>query len=280
MRKILAFAVFFLAAAGCRALDKPALAEHIRETYEFPPQIELKLGEPKPSQVYGFDELQLTMEAGGRAQSETVYLSRNGRFYMLGAFKDLQTHPDQERLAKMKLESSAFRGRAEAPVQVVEYTDFECPYCQRGYLIMRDRIMQKYPEQVRWVYKSLPLTQIHPWAKPAAIAVECAKKQGNAKFWSLHDALFDKQEEINGANFEEKLAEFLPAARIEKQAFDACYDKKETEAFVDGDADEARTLGISGTPAFVVNGHLVPGANGAVIEQLVDEALAGKHGKI
>lgn len=273
--------IAFLFAAPAQALDKKVLAEHIRETYSgLPPGLEIELGEPKKSEVEGFDILDVTFRAGPGAQTETLYLSKDGKHYILGGFKNLSVHPDNERLKSIDLAGSAARGPKSAPVTVVEYTDFQCIFCKRGYGMMTERIMKDYDKQVRWIYKSLPLTQIHPWAEPAAVAVECAGMQGGDKLWKLHDALFENQEEVTPANFDDKLVKFLDDAKVDKKKFNACYDKQEPLPKVQKDAKEAGAMGIGGTPAFVVNGHLISGADYEALKRAIDESLEGKHGKI
>jgi len=278
MNKITAILVFSLTAPAY-ALDKAKLVEHLKETYPMPPGITIELGTPKKSEVPSFDVIEVKFSAGGKSQSEQLFVSKDGRFYLLGDFKDISVNPDNERMKLIDLKASAFRGDKNAPVAVVEYTDFQCGFCRVGYEMMVKRIMKDYPKKVRWYYKSLPLVSIHPWAEPAAMAVECAGKQGGGKLWKLHDIFFEKQREISSANYEDKLQAFVKEAGLDKKKFDSCYDKQETLAKVNKDTDEAARMGISGTPAFVVNGHLVSGASYAKLKQVIDEALAGKHGK-
>lgn len=266
---------------GCRtALDKAAMIEHIRESYQLPPEMEVELGTPSASGIPGFNLLELTFRIGASTQTEKMFLSQDGRHYLLGGFKDLSVHPDNARIEKMAVSGAASRGDEKAPVQVVEYTDFQCVFCERGYRLMRERIMVDYAGKVRWIYKSLPLVQIHPWAKPAAMAVECAKLQSVEKFWKVHDDIFEAQRAINEANFEDKLQAFVKAAGLDAGKFDACLGQKDTLKIVDQDTAEAGNIGISGTPAFVINGHLIPGADYDSIRQVIEEALKGKHGKI
>ncbi|MBI5597174.1 MAG: thioredoxin domain-containing protein, partial [Elusimicrobia bacterium] len=211
--------------------------------------------------------------------SETLWVSDDGKHYLLGGFKDLSVHPDQERLAKMDLSGSPARGPKDAKVTVVQYTDFQCPFCSKGYELMRDGIMKEFAGKVRWVYKSLPLTSIHPWAEPAALAAECAKLQGTDMFWTLHDKLFENQREVTLENLDEKAAGYLKGAKADLKKFEACTEAKKTMAAVARDSAEADALGISGTPAFVVNGHFVSGADYGTIKRVVEESLKGKHGK-
>lgn len=278
MNMILLMGLLLLAAPGARAADDAAIIEHLRESYNFPAEVKLELSAPRKSAVPGFDERTLTLSMGEQSQNEALFISKDGRHYLLGGFKDLSVHPDLERLRKIDLKDSAARGDAKAPVTVVEYTDFQCPYCQRGYQIMADRIMKDYDGKVRWVYKSLPLA-MHPWAKPAAIAAECAGRQSPEKLWRMHDDFFIRQDEINNGNYEKKIQELAKAAKVDMKRFNACYDKSETLKAVERDMEEARSMGISGTPAFVVNGHLVSGADYQTLRRVVDESLQGKHGR-
>lgn len=256
------------------------MAEHLRETYNIPGNFEIGIGEFKGSDVAGFDVADVSLSRGRYKQAERLYLSKDGRHYLLGSFRDLKANPDQERLAKMDLKSSAYRGRAKAPVVIVQYTDFQCPYCQLGYQLMRDKIMKEYPKNVRWIYKALPLNSIHPWAEPAAIAVECAREQGDEKFWAMHDALFDGQRELTTANFGEKVKGLAEKSRVEVKPFLACFDGKKTLPAVQRDAAEAESLNVNSTPSFFVNGHMVSsGADYGAIKETIEEALKGKHGK-
>ncbi len=281
MRKILLFAAFAaLSAVPARALDKVALIDHIKETYPLPPGVALELGDPKPSKIPAFNKITVTFRAGPGTQTETLYISKDGQHYILGQFKDLKVHPDNVRLKGISLKDVAARGPKKAKVLIVEWVDFQCYFCEKGYRIMRDKIMTDYHGKGRWVYKSLPLTQIHPWAESAAVAVECAKKQGNAKLWKLHDVIFDKQKEFTTANFDEKILAFVKESRINEKKFLACYDNRETLKRVIEDAQEAGAMGISGTPAFLINGHIISGANYQKMKTVIDESLAGKHGKI
>lgn len=263
------------------ALDRKALAEHIRESYQLPSRVDIAIGDPAPSDLQGFDKVPVTMKAGPNEQKETLYLSKDGRYYTLSPFRDLKVSPDQERIAKMDIKSSAVRGKASAPVVVVEYTDFQCPFCQKGYQIMRDEVMKAYPNKVRWVYKSLPLNAIHPWAESAAVAAECALLQGQDKFWKFHDLVFDKQREIpNGPSADAKLLELAKKSGLSEKDFSACHDGKKTLPAVQRDMKEAEALGISGTPAFLINGHLVPGADADLLKSVIEEALKGRHGRV
>ena len=266
-------------AAKPSGLDRAVLVEHIRETYNVPGVVEISVSTPVAAGIAGFKKADISFKRGESAQQDTVWVADDGKHYLLGGFKDMTTNPDQERLAKLDLTSSPSRGPKKAPVTVVQYTDFECPFCQKGYEIMQQRIIKDYAGKVRWVYKSLPLSSIHPMAEPAALGAECAKLQGEDKFWKVHDSLFEGQRELTPDTLAQKLSDFVKSAGGDVKAFETCYEAKKTLGAVSKDAAEAESLGISGTPAFLVNGHLVSGADYATIKRLVDEALKGRHGK-
>lgn len=272
---LLALAV--AASAADSPLDKKALADHVRASYNIPDALQIEPGDPQDCGVEAFQRLSLKMSMGGEEQVENLYISRDRRFYFLGEFRDLRTHPYAERMSKMDIKDVAPRGKADAPVVVAEFTDFECFYCRKGYELMRNKIMKEYPDKVRWVYKSLPLKSIHPWAEPAAIAAECARRQGQDRFWKLHDAIFEAQPDVTPANFEEKLQEFAKASGLEMEKFNACYDKKEGLPAVQRDMKEAAALGIQSTPSFIVNGRLVPGADYARVKAAIDGFLQKKE---
>lgn len=263
------------------AVNKAAIIEHIRESYpNIPPEAEITLSDPKPSEVQGFDvadfKLDINSARGTIHQADKLYVSKDGRYYLLGGFKDLRQSPDKERMGKIDLSNAPVRGKKKAPVAVVEYTDFQCPYCEMGYRVMRYKIMKEFGDKVRWVYKSLPLKSIHPWAEPAAIGAACAYRQGEAKFWIVHDAIFDHQKDISLRNVDDKLAEYTKSGGLDAKKFEACYKGRETSAAVDKDVAEAENLSIPGTPAFVINGRLIPSADYDSIKQSIESALK-KH---
>ena len=144
------------------------------------------------------------------------------------------------------------RGPANAKITLVEFSDFQCPYCKRGQETA-EQVMKAYPNDVKFVFKHLPLG-FHPQARPAAKATVAAMRQG--KFWEMHDALFDNQDKLNEALYLEQAKKL--GLDIEKFKKDMA--SPETEAYVKKDEEAAKKLGIGGTPSFVVNGIEVRGA--------------------
>jgi predicted DsbA family dithiol-disulfide isomerase len=160
------------------------------------------------------------------------------------------------------------KGPASARITIVEFSDFQCPYCQRVLATM-DEVLAKYPQDVRLVYRHLPLDRIHPSARGAAEAAACADEQG--QFWSYHDKLFQN----NRALGKEDLLRYATDAGLDATRFQACFDERRFKDKVEADLQAARAVGISGTPAFIVNGIMLSGAQPAeAFYKVIDQELA------
>ena len=161
-------------------------------------------------------------------------------------------------------------GNPKAPVTIVEFSDFQCPYCRRAAPTLKE-VREKYGDKVRVVWKDFPLTQIHPQAFKAAEAGRCAAEQG--KFWEYHDQLFGNQENLQP----DDLKKYAAATGMDATKFGECLDSsKYAERVRDGVAAGSR-LGVNSTPTLYVNGRLVEGAQPyEVFAGIIDEELAKK----
>ncbi|MGH9382045.1 MAG: thioredoxin domain-containing protein [Thermoanaerobaculia bacterium] len=165
---------------------------------------------------------------------------------------------------RLPVETAGFpaQGPENAPVTVVEFSDFQCPFCARV-LPTVDQVRETYGENVRIVFRQFPLRSIHPQAQKAAEASLCAQDQG--KFWELHDAMFADQSKLAVADLKATAA----SIELKAEAFNECLDSGEYADEVQADLDAGAALGVSGTPALFVNGRPLPG--GAVpFEQVAD----------
>ena len=145
------------------------------------------------------------------------------------------------------------RGPADAKVTVIEFSDYQCPFCKRAEPTVQ-ALLAKYPTQVRLVYRHMPLDGLHPRARAAAIAAVCAEQQG--KFWEYHDALFQNQQALSDTDLDKYAADL----GLDAGKFKTCRQDPATETRVNTDAAAARQAGLTGTPAFFVNGILISGA--------------------
>jgi protein-disulfide isomerase len=165
-------------------------------------------------------------------------------------------------------DNAHYMGDIDAPVTIVEFSDFECPYCSRGHDTMSE-VMDNYLESgdVKIVFRNLPLS-FHANAEPAALAALCAGEQD--KFWEFHDGLFENQGSLGNTLYTD-LAEELG---LDMDDFEECYDSNKYGDWIKADMGKARQSGITGTPAFLVNGELITGAQPySAFEAAIEEAL-------
>ncbi len=184
-----------------------------------------------------------------------------------------------ERSAKLSeaVAGEPTRGNTDAAVTIIEFSDFQCPYCSRGAATV-DELLAKYPNDVKFVFKHFPL-DFHPWAKPASIAAICAGNQDHDAFWTLHDKYFEHQKELTLQNVVTKSKEYLAGSSIDMDAWGTCAGDKESAEYksaaqqVDADLALGKSLGVSGTPGFFVNGTFLNGAQPAsAFEPLIQQA--------
>ena len=171
--------------------------------------------------------------------------------------------------AKAEVANEPRLGSETAPVQIVEFADYECPYCQKVNADLA-RLREQFGDQVSMVYKDFPLP-MHPLAGKAAQAARCAGAQG--KFWEFHDSLFQtKKLQLSELKLEARELKLDPAR------FDQCLDSGEQIPVVKKDVQEGQRLGLTGTPSFFVNGHFMSGAIGYMkLQETVMQELAAQN---
>ncbi len=157
-----------------------------------------------------------------------------------------------ENPVKVDIAGSPVKGKSDARITIVEFSDFQCPFCTRGMKTMED-VLKAYPNDVRLVFKNLPL-EFHPNAKPAAVAALAAGEQG--KFWEMHDILFANQKELSEENF----IKWAGQISLDVEKFKNDLKNPALMAKVEQDAQLGESLGVNGTPGFFVNGVQLSGA--------------------
>jgi protein-disulfide isomerase len=174
--------------------------------------------------------------------------------------------PDPGRRYSVDTSGAPSRGAANAKIAIVEFSDFQCPFCGRVTPTL-EQILENYGDDVRVVFKHLPL-RIHPKAPAAHAAAEAAHRQG--KFWEMHDLIFANQSQMSEA----KYVEYAQQIGLDVERFKRDMASDEVKAKVDADVAEASRLGVTGTPGFFVNGRFLSGAQPyAAFEALIDEEL-------
>jgi protein-disulfide isomerase len=163
----------------------------------------------------------------------------------------------------------ASKGPKDAPVTIVEFSDFQCPYCARVLPAVK-KLEETYGDKLRVVFRHYPLP-IHPNAPKAAEAAACAQDQG--KFWEMHDKLFSNQQKLQVADLKAAAAELS----LDPQVFGQCLDSAQHEALWHADQEQGNAYGVSGTPAFFINGRFLSGAQPYEnFSQVVDDELQRK----
>ena len=160
------------------------------------------------------------------------------------------------------------RGEAKAPVTIVEFSDFQCPYCKKAEAILKD-LLGKYKGQVKLAYRDFPLRALHPQAQLAAEAGRCAEEQG--KFWEYHDALLADQSKLDGAG----LVKTAQTLGLNEKSFQTCLTGGKFKAQVEQDVQDGTKAGVNGTPGFFINGEFVNGTQTeAEFEKIIERELA------
>ena len=168
------------------------------------------------------------------------------------------------------IDDDTIKGDKNAPVTIVEWSDFECPFCTKFYTDTLPQLDEQYIKtgKVRLVYRDFPLS-FHPNAQKAGEASECAKDQG--RFWDMHDKLFDSGVQGGVATFKQ----YASSLGLDMSKFSSCLESGEKAAEVKKDMNDGAAAGVRGTPGFVVNGKVISGAQPfAVFKQIIDAELA------
>ena len=175
----------------------------------------------------------------------------------------LMLEPPRTQLTATRL----IRGPTEAPVTIMAFSDYQCPYCIRSEPVLAE-VLARYPESVRLVHRHFPLDNIHSFARPASEAAMCAEEQG--KFWEFHDAIFARQGRLEESSF----AEIGDELGLDQKALGTCIEARRYADFVQSDFTAGQRAGVTGTPAFFVNGIPLEGARDAdALSRVVDAEL-------
>jgi protein-disulfide isomerase len=198
--------------------------------------------------------------AGKQSQDFQFFVSKDGSRIVQGTVYDIANNPFKPQLDKLKTEGAPNFGTQGAPVVMVEFSDFECPYCKEEAAMLRANLPAGYLKQVHFYFKEFPL-EMHQWARTGAIAGRCVARQNNDEFWSFHDWIFLHQTDITPENLKDKVMEWAklePA--LDAAALSQCIDSKATEPEVARTVAEGQALGIVQTPTLFVNGRKLDGA--------------------
>jgi protein-disulfide isomerase len=258
------------------AVSDAKVIEYVRKVFNIPANMQVEVKNSSKS-VAGMRAITIEVVSPGRkSQSQDAWITPDGKL-IVGKSFDLNVDPYQDNWAKVNLANVPATGPEKADVVIVEYSDFQCPYCSRAHETV-SQLLKQYDGKVRLLYKHLPLTNIHNWAEDAAVAASCVHNQNNQAFWTLADHLFTNQKTITKENVSTKVLEVAKQANLDVAKLETCMKNKSTLPLVKAQEEEAGKLGFSSTPSFIVNGRPVVGAIPLEqFKQIIDEALQAKQ---
>ena len=222
--------------------------------------MKIAISDPEPAAVRGLKKIVVTGTYQQTTVDEVFYVSDDGRKILRGFIYDIAQSPFEEQLKKLKTDLSPSLGTPGAKVILVVFTDFQCPHCREFAKTLRENLVKTYPTEVRLYIKEFPIESIHPWAKAAAIAGRCVYRQDAKSFWDYHDFVFDNQDSMTPENLKNKVLEWAAAKGLDTLQLGQCIASRATEADIDRNIAEARSLGISQTPSIFINGRPLAGA--------------------
>jgi len=273
-------------AAGSAAnIDTAKVGELIKRYYassgQIPEDVEMVVAEMKPSKISGLTEGTLRLSRGAQSQELPFLLSADGRWFLRVDPVDLTVDPVQEVVSKIDTgDSNPSRGPKDAAVTIVEYSDFQCPFCARAEEIVAGEVLKAYGDKVRFIYKQFPLSSIHPWAEPASLVGLCIyKSAGNDAYWKYHEAVFKAQKDVPNEEPEAKLLAMAKDAGADPAKVKECLEKGETKPILDAGMAEAEAIEVNSTPTFFINGKRLSGAQSLDAFKVVIDPELAKAGK-
>ncbi|MBM4266938.1 MAG: DsbA family protein [Deltaproteobacteria bacterium] len=274
-----------IAAPAEANLNREELAVQIKRHFEssgqIPSDVAMELVDISDSQIDGLKKGTLRLSREDQSQDLEFLLSADGRWFLRADPVDLTIDPVTEVLEKIKIGTDdPFLGPADASVTIVEYSDFQCPFCARAEEIVQQEVLKEYGDRVKFVYKQFPLVSIHPWAQPASEIGICVLRQnGNDAYWKYHAAVFGKQQEVQADTAVDQLVEIAKESGADPAKVKACYDADETAPVIVATLEEAEAIGVNSTPTFFVNGRRLSGAQPLeAFKEIIEPELAKKQG--
>ena len=237
-----------------------ALEGYFRHLLLWPPGVEVTIGNPTPAPLPGFSHVIVRGSLSGKTQEESFYVSSDSQTVIRGDVFDVRKSPFHAELDLLKTDDQPFLGVPGAPVTVVEFEDFQCPYCKQEAGVVRTKLMEAFPHDIQLYFMDYPIEAIHPFARGAAVLGRCIYTQNNASFWAYHDWIFEHQAEITPDNLREKALAYAATDKsLDVARLTACAVAPEPRAQVDHSVAIGDALKLSATPTLFINGRRMVG---------------------
>jgi protein-disulfide isomerase len=254
---------------------------HVRAQYSLPPDVKVIVGTLRSSEFANYDALTVTFVSPDKKQDYEFLLSHDHKTLLRMTRLDLTSDPYAAIMKKIDLAGRPTRGNKDAKVTVINYDDFECPFCSRMHQALFPGLLKEYGDRVLFIYKDYPIEDIHPWAMHAAVNANCLSAQNVDAYWDYADYLHANQHTISGEKGRDgQIAELdrLAILQAQKHSLDvpklqACL-KAQDEKLVRASLHEGDELGVDATPTMFINGQKLDGAVPAEDVRLaLDQAL-------
>jgi len=267
------FILLLVVCLGCVAQTvSPDLARKIerqvRSYYKIPPEAHVLVGAPSPSSDFpNYDSVIVTVDSGEKKQDLKFVVSKDGSSLVRTVKFDLNKDPFAETMSKIDINGRPTRGAKTSKVVVVNFDDFECPFCSRLHQTLFPQILKEYGDRVTFVYKDYPLVEIHPWAVHAAVDANCLAAQNSDAYWDFADYIHSNQHEINTEKTPPERLEAVDKLTMlqgQKHNLDvvklqSCI-KAQDDSAVKASMKEGDAIGVEATPTLFVGGQEIDGA--------------------
>jgi protein-disulfide isomerase len=252
------------ASATAKEPSTEELNSFMHHMFGYDPTVKWKIESVKSSEVPGVTEVVVTF--GDPVQQRTpFYVASDLQHAFIGQIIPFGSDPFAPVRRKLAQEAKGpLKGNANAPVEIVEFSDFECPHCKRAFPVI-DKLISESPD-AKLVFENFPLSSIHKWADRAAGYADCLARKNPEQFWKFAQEVFDQQEQITDDNAATKLSAIATDAGADASATAACADSSETKARVNQQYELGTSLGITGTPTLFINGRKIDNVNGTPYE--------------
>jgi protein-disulfide isomerase len=258
-----------------------SIERQVRAHYSLPPEVTVVVGTLRASEFPNFDAVTITFASDKKKQDYEFLLSHDHKSLVRLTKLDLTADPYADIMKKIDVDGRPTRGNKDAKVRVVNYDDFECPFCSRMHATLFPGLFKEYGDRVLFIYKDYPLEEIHPWAVHAAVNANCLSAQNSDAYWDYADYLHANQHSISaekghdGQNAElDKLATLQAQKHnLDVSKLQACV-KAQDEKAVRASMAEGESVGVDATPTMFINGQKLDGAVPAEDVRLaLDQAL-------
>jgi protein-disulfide isomerase len=264
--------VLVLVCLGCSAQSAPSdvaqrVERQVRAFYSIPAHVKIILGPIKPSEFPTYDALTITFDGGDKKQDYDFLLSKDRKTLIRLTKLDLSKDPYAEVMKKINVIGRPTRGKKDAKVVVVNFDDFQCPFCSRMHQTLFPELLKEYGDRVVFIYKDFPLSEIHGWATRAAVDANCLASQDNDAYWDFADYIHANQKDVNsekGRDSQFAALDRIASTQGEKHKVDlpklqACI-KAQNDEPVKASVREGELIGVSATPTLFINGEQLDGA--------------------